>query len=181
MLDDPTLNKGIQSEQPRAENQDNQCGHQEHERRSRGKLIGITQKSEQGFTIADDVGYEHVHGEHQSDQPGAETEEEQNASHEFECGYEGGGRAGSGQAETGEKRSYAFEIVELAPAVLRDLEAPVEAHEEQKGRLKIRSGPRGPGVESRQLCEQMVHGDAKLLRNFRYRNFSLVTGKTEPA
>lgn len=61
---------------------------------------------------------------------------EQDASRKFDGGDECGGEDGSREAKAGKEESDAAEIVELAPAILCELEPPINPHEQQEEGLQ---------------------------------------------
>ena len=83
------------------------------------------------------VGHGHVEEEDERDEAGGDARGEEYASGKFDSGDNEGGRAGRGEIEGGEELGDAGEVGELAPSILRELAAPVEADGEQQAGLRF--------------------------------------------
>ena len=101
------------------------------------EFAGIGEKREERFAVGSDVSHEHVDGENEGERAREQAEGEKDAAEKFQAGDGQSRKRGSGQAQAREKLRHVSEMVELAPAALNELHAPVQADEEQKRRLKI--------------------------------------------
>jgi len=148
---------GVQSIFAGAENEDEESGKENGVRGGSGELIGVREDGQKGFAIADDVRHGHVDGENQSDEAREQADGKKNAAEELDGRDKRGGRAWCGKPERGEKFGDVGEIVELAPAVLRELRAPINADEQQEGRLESAGDADSPGVEFANLKHNGTH------------------------
>jgi hypothetical protein len=140
--------QGVEGQLAGAEDEDEESGEENGVRGGGGEFVGIGDDGEEGFAIGGDVGHEHVDGEDKADETREEANGEQQTADELDGGNEGGGEAGSGETEAREEFGDVSEIVELAPAVLGELQAPVDADEQKERRLQRAGGADGPGVET---------------------------------
>jgi hypothetical protein len=140
--------ESVEGDFARAEDEDDKSGEEDGIGIGGGEFVGIGENGEKSLAVGGDVGHEHVDGEDKADETREQADGEENAADEFDAGDKGSGKTRSGKSEAGEKFGDMSEIVEFAPAVLRDLPAPIDTDEEKEWRLESAGGANGPGVHA---------------------------------
>ena len=121
------------------------------------ELVGIGEDREERLAVGGDVGHDHVDREDECGEAREQTDRERDAAEEFEAGDGERGLRGHRQAEAGEKFGDVRKMMELAPAALDELPAPVEADEEQEWGLKIRDEREEAVVEAAETRDEVIH------------------------
>src|SRR5713101_10195603 len=131
------LEQGVQAKLAGAEDQDDQGGDEEDVGSGRVEFVGVGEDGLQRFAVGGDVGHDHVHGEDQGGQPGQQSDGQENPAEEFHAGDEHRHLRGHGQIQAGEELGDLRKIMQLAPAALDQLPAPIQAYGKQKRRTQV--------------------------------------------
>src|SRR4029077_6938111 len=131
------VHERIDGKNTRPEQQHNQRGNEKYVRRRRGEFVRIKKNGMERFLIGRDVSHDHVDRQHKRNQPREQADGQQESAKKFEAGNGRSREAWSGQAQACEKIRDFIEVVQLAPAALHQLNAPVQAHKQQERVLEI--------------------------------------------
>src|SRR5579871_6662848 len=130
------MQERVQRDLTRAEDQNDQPRDEKDERRGAGELVGRGEEGHQRLAVGRNVGNQHVAYAQQRQQARSQAQSEENSANKLQQRDEPRIGGGSGYPETGKKLDDVRDVVQLAPAGLRKLPAPVEPHRQQKHRLQ---------------------------------------------
>ena len=126
---------------PRQEPVDEKSARPEDENQQHGKpvvvgaggleLVGVGEHGKECVLFRGQEGHRHVDEQHQGDQAGGKSDEEERAAAEFHQPDEDRGGVGRGKAQGGEVIRDLVDVGEFAPSVLAELPSPVKANGKQ--------------------------------------------------
>jgi hypothetical protein len=141
---------GIDREQSRSKDEHHERGEEERVLVRDVKLARIGEERHKGIVVGRPVGDQHAAGEQETDEARPKPKNQQDAPEELQPGAKVRVERRKRNVEAGEEIGDPADVVQLAPAGLRELPAPVEPNGEQKRGLQIGSRLRSERVPPNQ-------------------------------
>jgi hypothetical protein len=141
-----------------AKDEHDERSHQKYVGRSCGEFVRIGKNGMKRFFVGRDVSHEHIDGQHKRNQPREQADGQQESAKKFKARNRRSREARSRQAKAGEKIRHFIEVVQLAPAALHQLDAPVQPHKKQKRMLEIIRVMAKLVVPNLCGCQYFIHG-----------------------
>src|ERR1700722_3698590 len=149
--------KRVQGKNSRPKQEHDERGNQKNVWRCRSELVGIRKDGMERFLVGRDVCHKHIDRKHQRNQPREQADGQQESAKKFEARNGRSCEARRRQTEAREKICHLIEVMQLAPAALHQLDAPVQPHKQQKRMLEIISVMTKLVVPGFCRCQYFVH------------------------